>query len=526
MMPGRRHGSALVWLVVAVLPALPAAAQVRLGREFQVNTYTPSAQHQAAVRSEPNGDFVVAFESSGEDGEVYGIFGRRFTSAGGPLAVEFQISVRTLDNEYQPALDLDADGDFVVAWTSRNQDGFGNAVFARRFASSGDAIGDDFQVNTYTTFAQEYPDVALDDDGDFVVVWQSYHQDGSVRGVFGRRFSSAGAGLGGEFQISVYTTSHQKRAAIGMDAAGDFVVAWQSYGEDGSADGVFARRFASTGAALGGELQVNAYTTGIQEVPAIAVESDGDFIVAWSSAAQDGSIYGVFARRYSSAGVSQAGEFQVNAYTSLHQRYPVIAAGTDGDFLVSWNSTNQDGSSYGIFARRFSSAGVPLAVEFQANGYTQGYQRFSTTAALPNGRFVVAWSSSQDGASEGVFAQRFALTAILDVDGNGSLGPLTDGLLVLRWIFGFTGTTLTANAVGGGCTRCDAAAIQTYLAGLGATLDIDGTGPVLGALTDGLLVLRWLFGFTGTTLTANAVGAGCTRCDGSTIEPYLAGLVP
>jgi hypothetical protein len=108
----------------------------------------------------------------------------------------------------------------------------------------------------------------------------------------------------------------------------------------------------------------------------------------------------------------------------------------------------------------------------------------------------------------------------LDVDGNGSLGALTDGLLVLRFQFGLTGTPLAANAIGQGCTRCDGPAVAAYLAGLGNTLDIDGNGS-LGALTDGLLVLRYLFGLTGTTLTGGVVAPSCTRCDAAAIVPYL-----
>ena len=59
-----------------------------------------------------------------------------------------------------------------------------------------------------------------------------------------------------------------------------------------------------------------------------------------------------------------------------------------------------------------------------------------------------------------------AFAATLDVDGNGTTEPLTDGLLVLRFLFGFTGATLTTGAVGAGCTRCDAAAIVAYLQSL------------------------------------------------------------
>jgi hypothetical protein len=103
------------------------------------------------------------------------------------------------------------------------------------------------------------------------------------------------------------------------------------------------------------------------------------------------------------------------------------------------------------------------------------------------------------------------------------VGALTDGLLVLRYLFGFTGATLTNGAIGANCTRCDAAAIVPYLDSIKSQLDVDGNGS-FGALTDGLLVLRYLFGFTGTTLTTGAVGGSCTRCDAAAIVAYLDGL--
>ena len=77
---------------------------------------------------------------------------------------------------------------------------------------------------------------------------------------------------------------------------------------------------------------------------------------------------------------------------------------------------------------------------------------------------MVAWESlGQDGSGYGVFVQRYAGGALFDIDGDGTLGPLTDGLLILRWLFGFTGSALTNGAVGPGCTRCDASSIEAYL---------------------------------------------------------------
>ena len=51
----------------------------------------------------------------------------------------------------------------------------------------------------------------------------------------------------------------------------------------------------------------------------------------------------------------------------------------------------------------------------------------------------------------------------LDVDGNGEVDPLTDGVLITRYLFGFRGASLIAGAVGHGCSRCTAGAIESYL---------------------------------------------------------------
>jgi hypothetical protein len=108
-----------------------------------------------------------------------------------------------------------------------------------------------------------------------------------------------------------------------------------------------------------------------------------------------------------------------------------------------------------------------------------------------------------------------------DVDLNGQLQPLTDGLLILRYLFGFTGPTLVAGALGSGATRTDPAAIVAYLDSIRVTvldLDLDGLAQ---PLTDGLLLLRYLFGFRGAVLIANAVDADCTRCDAAAIEGFI-----
>ena len=95
--------------------------------------------------------------------------------------------------------------------------------------------GSQFQANSYTTGGQEYPSVAVGLDGAFVVVWQSVgsdNGDSSNLSIQARRYASGGIPLGGEFLVNTYTTDGQAYPSVAIDAEGDFVVVWQSTGSD------------------------------------------------------------------------------------------------------------------------------------------------------------------------------------------------------------------------------------------------------------------------------------------------------
>src|SRR5262245_4280194 len=131
-------------------------------------------------------------------------------------------------------------------------------VLVPRAAWTGDnPVGPEFRVNTYTTERQESAKVATDSSGNFVVVWQSLYQDGSSYGVYGQRYDGTGAPVGFEFRVNTYTTDRQFHPSVASDPSGNFVVVWESASQDGSGYGVFGQRYASSGAPLGPEFQIN-----------------------------------------------------------------------------------------------------------------------------------------------------------------------------------------------------------------------------------------------------------------------------
>src|SRR5262249_30725790 len=131
--------------------------------------------------------------------------------------------------------------------------------------------------------AQTSPSVAMDASGDFVVTWQSNVRDGSGYGIYAQRYDAAGVAQGGEFAVSSYITGAQTTPSVAMDANGDFVVAWQSSGQDGLGYGIYAQAYHATGASNGVEFRVNSYTTSDQYAVQIATSGAGEFVAAWQS---------------------------------------------------------------------------------------------------------------------------------------------------------------------------------------------------------------------------------------------------
>ncbi len=113
----------------------------------------------------------------------------------------------------------------------------------------------------------------------------------------------------------------------------------------------------------------------------------------------------------------------------------------------------------------------------------------------------------------------------IDLDENLEADALTDGLLVIRHLFGFSGDSLIANAISSVATRQEAEEITSYLSDAENELDIDGDGKA-GALTDGLLLIRYLFGFSGDALISGAVSENAQRTTAEQIETYISERIP
>jgi hypothetical protein len=376
---------------------------IPIGPEFRVNTYTTADQRGSFVAGTLGYPLhrVVVWTSIEQDGSGLGVFGQ--VDQGG----EFRVNTYTTGYQAAPSVAIAENGNFVVVWAS-DQDGSESGVFGQRFTAAGAPLGPEFRVNTYTTDNQQQPRVATDANGNFVVVWTSEDQDGSGAGVFGQRFFSSGAPVGPEFRANTYTTGFQYRPAVSAAANLDnFVVVWQdgtTPGGGAPGRGVFGQRFVTVGVPLGPEFQVETYTTGFQGAPAIVVQPAGSYVVVWHSDGQDGSDLGIFGQRYGSNGSTFGPEFRVNTDTTGAQAYPTIATDALGCFFVAWTGVDASGSD--VFGQSYIFGDPTEERQYRINTFTTGTQARATAGSLPSGTFVIAWESQdQDGSGYGIFGQ-------------------------------------------------------------------------------------------------------------------------
>jgi subtilisin-like proprotein convertase family protein len=393
----------------------------------RVNSIFTGNQATPAVASNADGDYVAVWASdiifnplnpAGQTPVATHILAQRYNRFGQREGQEFIVASFQSDRQVEPDVAMDRFGNFVVTWSGQGEDD-NVGVFARVFDAAGNPLAKQFRVNQSTKDDQDAPSVAMDANGDFIVTWSSYGQDGPYDSIFARRYNNRGQALSGEFKVNTRLNNHKEDSDVAADVNGNFVVVWAAMGQDESDLGVFGRRFNSAGNALGGEFRINSQGNDVQYDPQVAMYSDGSFVVTWSSFLQDGSGWGVYARRYGSSGASLGNEFRVNQTTALAQHQPAVSTDDAGKFAITWSSLSQEPDAtedYGIYARIFNANGSdyvdprtqkPLG-EFRVNANIEGDQTQPAVAMDADGDFVVVWAGP-DVDDDGIYHRIVAL---------------------------------------------------------------------------------------------------------------------
>lgn len=406
------------------------------GNEFRINTYTASDQSNPCITPLKDGGFVVAWHSYGQDESLWGIYAQRYAADGEPLGVEFRVTPEALNGQevlgsrgFDSSITALNDGGFVVAWKSSNQTDNAYGIYGQRFDAAGAKAGATFLVNDYPTDYFGHKSLVGFNDGGFIVTWNAPNQGGGDQDVYGQRYAADGTPIGTEFRINNNTDDGYNQYRPSMIALNDggYVVTWSSVAQqDSSYDSeIYGQRYTANNTPVGAEFHVNTTTNGRQYDSSIATLNNGGFVVVWTSDAQQGNSYGdtdIYGQCYAVDGTPLGAEFRVNDHAAGEQSYSSVAALQDGSFVVTWRFYDQK-NGYDEYARRFNAEGVAVSEEFRINSYTNDYQGDATITTLNDGDFVVAWDSRlQDGSDMGVYGQRFSVdnapSGMVSIDGT------------------------------------------------------------------------------------------------------------
>lgn len=392
---------AICILLIGLFPltSAPAVAVEPVTGEYKVNGTTVGDQSHPAIAASRIGPAMFVWRGEVATGGIYDIFGTNVY--GGNI-------VNTTTNRpfRYPAVGHAWDyGDGAIAWAEDNS----THIFGRSYADPFLSYPGDYLVSQDTIYQKGAPAVSSDKRGGrTIIVWHSVGQDGHLGGIYGRTVNYGGV-TSDEFQINTYTAGTEVYPDVAMDYDGNFVVVWLSADGPGH-EGIYAQRYDANLNRVGEEMEiVNFGDTGDVVVPfhgpAVAMDPVGNFIVAWTKLTGDADIY---ARRFYADGTPAGSAFRVNSYTASYQRGVDIDMDRRGNAVIVWTSNGQDGSNLGIYGQLYDGAGQPVGNEFQINEYTTGEQRDPAVAMGDVGQWTVAWTSiGQDGDLGGIYARRF-----------------------------------------------------------------------------------------------------------------------
>lgn len=310
------------------------------------------------------------------------------------------------------------------------------AAVSPTFGQTPAPVGPQALANASTAGNQDETAVAVDPNGNFLVVWRDELLDGNLSAIVGRRFSArTGLPLSNEFLINVSTSGDQRNPAIAMADDGHFAVVWE--GPDSPSpptSGIFLSLRQANGTAIVPELQVNTDATGLQRRPAIAMQPGGAFFVVW----QDDAPLGL---RGTSTGDNIRGRFfpanfpsgpaldpvVVNLGLNGDQILPAVAAvPSSGQWFVGWQGPRQSAPVVSMILARVVAGNGTGTSELEMNSSLSDVSRDHVSVAANAQSDAVAVWEAPDAVGRAIFARRIVDGTPSPAEEPVNLSPLLD----------------------------------------------------------------------------------------------------
>lgn len=342
----------------------------------------------------------------------------------GTSLIKERVNTTQQAGQFAPAVATDSTGNSIIVWEGRGQ-GDQHGIFFQRFAADGTRLGEETLVNVTTGGAQSEASVAFNSAGGFTIVWSGVGE-GDLSGIFMRNYDDAGIAVTDETLVNTTTADQQKSPSLAFDDDDNLAIVWQSRHEDGSDWGVFGQWYGPDGTSAGDAVQLNTTTTASQSKPTIAADPTGGFVAAWQSLGQDGDSWSIVARRFTSAGIADGAEIILNSDNTVgHQTDVSIAIAEDGQWLTAWTSGAPNGAGWEVVSRSFDDNGDASdseVVNTASAGVNSGNQR-NPVIAIEDDNAVIAWTGQTTTETKALVSQNYDVDL---VDDGPSTAPVLE----------------------------------------------------------------------------------------------------
>ncbi len=349
-----------------------------------------------------NGDWAGVWEEDNDNNGIYHLFARGFDSDGNvrfAKTIVNTVGVNSI-NAVNPSMAMRPDGKFVLAWQSGTTE-----IKMRSYNADGTPTGAAEQVVTSVTGPGTVtnPDVAVDNAGNFIVVWADDADGNGLFEIRARGFNASNVPRFAAKTINTVAAGQQVNPVIAMAGNGNYVVAWED-DSSGTWD-LGMRGFLANEAERFSQIFANATTVGEQISPDIAMDDTGRFVVVWEDDADLNSSYQIKARGFTPVGAELFSERTVNVISTGNQINPAVDMDSLGNWYPVWEDNGVSGSGYQMMSNAYNITGSRLnAADIRVNPVTAVTHKFGpevrknpVVSAHKSGRYLVVWADDMDG---------------------------------------------------------------------------------------------------------------------------------
>ncbi len=393
------------------------------GQEYSIVGSKLGDQTSPSVALRSQGGYLV-WEDNGTGGALRAILIRPLDANFAATYTNYLVNNKAAGGENgKPQVVLLKNGNAMVVWQNNRKKNWD--IYARVFSTNRTFVTAEIQVNTYAADDQREPVAACLADGNVVILWRSFKQDGRLYGVYGQLLSPTGRKIGKEFRVNGATDCNQRSAAVAALPNGQFVVVWVAEGRrwntatTTSVD-IYGCIMGTNGVRLSAEFLVNSGTN-LCANPSVGALANGGLLVAWSQKAKvvtNSAIvvaensWDIFARGFSATAAPVGPASLVNTFVYGDQYFPRVST-LGNEALVLWTSQGQDGSREGVFGRLLNPVAAPDSDEFRVNTTTVASQIQPVATSDGQSRFLAVWSSFTGlNTSFDLFAQTYQLAGV------------------------------------------------------------------------------------------------------------------